>query len=450
MINTDKIFKIIKGDVISFVGAGGKTSLITALALSLRKRFSIAITTTTHMYPVNDEQFQNHMFNNDNSSAALNNLIKNNRIPVFFSSIDSEGKGLPPTIKDIQTISSLFDIVLIEADGARGKSLKIPRAHEPVVPDFSKKVFLVIGLDILEKKISDNLVFHPELFNDKGLNSKIIITWQALRNILYSPDSYLDKLKGKDIFLVLNKSDLVDESVKQSARMMYHESIKSIILSSTITSELKLEEVTNSNTPVTGILLAAGRSIRYGSPKLLDTFNSQPLFLHSFKAANESKLDKLLVVVGETGNELIQTAQKIPNNRAHFIRNHQSADGISSSIKAALKETIKNDPNSAVMIMLADMPYINAGLINDVLNEFRNSVAPISAPFTHGRNAHPVIFHPLMFPELLKLRGDHGGKEIIISHLDMVKKITLASPSSQLDIDTVLDSKGAIYHDKIL
>jgi len=450
MADSNKIFAINKGDVISFVGAGGKTSLITALALSLRKEFSVAITTTTHMCPADDKRFLNHLFNNDKFIATLNNLKEGNRIPVFFSSIDSEGKGLPPTSKDIQTIASLFDVVLIEADGARGKSIKFPRVHEPVVPDLSRKVVLVAGLDILGKKISDDLVFHPELFKDKGWDSETVITWQVLRNILYSSNSYLDKLQGKDVFLVLNKSDLIDESITQSAQLIYHENIKSIILSSVTADGLKLEQIDNSGMSVIGILLAAGRSLRYGSPKLTDTFHSRPLFLHSFKSANESNLDKLIVVTGETGNELIKMAHNIPNNRAEFIRNPQSAKGISSSIKIALGKIMKSNPNAAIMIMLADMPYVTSELINNVLGEFRNSSASISAPFIEGRNAHPVIFHHLLFPELLKLEGDHGGKEIIMEHIDWVKKIPLASVSSQIDIDTVSDLKGAIYHDTIL
>lgn len=462
MSNANKIFAISKGDVISFVGAGGKTSLINSLAVSIRRHFSIAITTTTHMYPVSDKRFQNHLFNNDNSLTTLNNLKDGNRIPVFFSSLDSESKGLPPASKDFQNITALFDVVLIEADGARGKLLKFPRPHEPVVPDFSKKVVLVVGLDILGKKISDNLVFHPELFKDKGWNPETIVTWQILRDVLYSPDSYLDKLQGKDIFLALNKSDSIDELTKQYARLMYHENIKSIILSSTKSDKLKLEQVDNSEIPLVGILLAAGQSVRYGSPKLTDTFQSKPLFLHSLKSSNESNLDKLIVVTGEMNNELMKLSHKIPNSRAEFVRNPTPSKGISSSIKIALNKIIQKYPGSAVMIMLADMPCITSDLINKVLEAFRNSATPITAPFIDGpperpdlpgragRNAHPVIFHPLMFPELLKLEGDHGGKEIIMSHLDMVKKIKLTSPSSQLDIDTVLDSKGVNYHDKIL
>ncbi|MBI4835591.1 MAG: putative selenium-dependent hydroxylase accessory protein YqeC [Planctomycetes bacterium] len=450
MTNIDKIFSITKGDVVSFVGAGGKTSLITAFAQSLRERFSVAITTTTHMHPVNNSRFQNHLLDNNNSFNTLENLKNKSQIPVFFSSLDSDGKGLPPVAKDIKAIASLFDIVLVEADGARGKSLKIPRAHEPAVPDCSKKVILVVGMDILGKKISDDLVFHPELFKDKGMDSETLITWQVLRDILYASDSYLAKLQGKDIFLALNKSDLVDESATQSAQLMYHENIKSIILSSVTTDGLKSEEVNNSKTPVIGILLAAGQSVRYGSPKLIDTFRSQPLFWHSFKAANGSKLDKLIVVVGEIGDELIKMASNIPDNRAEFIRNPQPSKGMLSSIKIALEKVMRAYPGSAVMIMLADMPYVTSDLINTVLRAFHDSAAPVSSPFIDGRNAHPVIFHPVMFPELLNLKSERGGKEIIMSHPDMINKIMLSSPDSQYDIDTKSDSKGANYHAEIL
>ena len=149
MVEPINVFTAHKGDVISFVGAGGKTSLIKALASALKPHFSVAITTTTHMYPIENLLFENHLLNNKRTN--LNNISNNSRIPVFFSTLNAEGKGLPPCLEDFETITMTFDIVLIEADGARGKSLKLPRAHEPVVPENSNKVVLVIGLDIFGK-----------------------------------------------------------------------------------------------------------------------------------------------------------------------------------------------------------------------------------------------------------------------------------------------------------
>ena len=48
--------------------------------------------------------------------------------------------------------------VLIEADGAKRRPLKVPAEHEPVIPEMTTHVLSVYGLDSIGKKIGRNRI----------------------------------------------------------------------------------------------------------------------------------------------------------------------------------------------------------------------------------------------------------------------------------------------------
>jgi len=54
------------------------------------------------------------------------------------------------------------DNVLVEADGARGRSLKAPAEHEPVVPPAATLVVAVVGMDVLGKPLGDRVVHRAD------------------------------------------------------------------------------------------------------------------------------------------------------------------------------------------------------------------------------------------------------------------------------------------------
>ena len=60
-----------------------------------------------------------------------------------------------PTAVDDVVRSGEFDLVVVEADGARGKVVKAPADHEPVIPSSTTLLIVVIGADALDRVIED-------------------------------------------------------------------------------------------------------------------------------------------------------------------------------------------------------------------------------------------------------------------------------------------------------
>ena len=146
--------------VVSFVGAGGKTSSIFELAQLFNKQNKkIAITTTTHIF--NPKCEENRSFNDVITDFKM---PETNGIFVFGKSINSENKLTALSFDDIKKLSSNFDLVLVEADGARKKLVKAPNQTEPVITDFSNIVVGVINLKCLNQPLNQEIAHRPELF----------------------------------------------------------------------------------------------------------------------------------------------------------------------------------------------------------------------------------------------------------------------------------------------
>jgi molybdenum cofactor cytidylyltransferase len=190
--------------------------------------------------------------------------------------------------------------------------------------------------------------------------------------------------------------------------------------------------IDNSDIDVQGIILCAGGSRRFGSSKMLADFRGRPLFAHALDAAIESNLSKLQVIINDKTPLLREAIEFVQNSRIELLVNRDFEKGMSTSIITGINNM---DKSSAAMILLGDMPFVDAGLINTVIASFKSSSATVCAPFIGNRHGHPVVFHPRLFGDILKITGDQGCREIVLNNMQYVKKVVLDSDESQMDID---------------
>lgn len=155
------------GDVVSLVGAGGKTTVLYALATDLRKRgFSVVATSTTRMQmPVTAATAPPLVVVDDEENwltTVKARLSRYGSVTVIQKrSRDDKLEGLDPVM--IDPLRSLADCVVIEADGARGRSLKAPGRHEPVIADETTLTIILVGLDVLDQRLDEDQVHRLEV-----------------------------------------------------------------------------------------------------------------------------------------------------------------------------------------------------------------------------------------------------------------------------------------------
>jgi probable selenium-dependent hydroxylase accessory protein YqeC len=136
--------------LISLCGAGGKTTLMFALARELAATGErVLVTTTTRIGSAEGERSwpPGISISHGGKSADGRKLI-----------------GHPPEFIDELKESGQFDRLLVEADGSRRTPLKAPAAHEPVIPSTTDAVIMVAGLSGLGRPLSEETVFRSEIW----------------------------------------------------------------------------------------------------------------------------------------------------------------------------------------------------------------------------------------------------------------------------------------------
>lgn len=152
-----------KKHIISFVGAGGKSTSMDTLAKEFKmEKKKVLVTTTTVIF---EPQHR------DNDKFILGELPEGyipleGSITLLGKSMDNDKiRGVATEyLKNLQT-KEIFDIILVEADGARMKPLKAPANHEPVVPSFSTMTIGIIGLDSIGMPLDNDHIHRPEILS---------------------------------------------------------------------------------------------------------------------------------------------------------------------------------------------------------------------------------------------------------------------------------------------
>ncbi len=222
-LNLIKAFNIpdSKPQTIAFVGGGGKSTTIYKLALELAENQKRVLVTTTTMifHPEVKNRPYNIFFTGSVDSFLKNISPEKGTITVAGAEIISEGKKIKgftlAEIKQIQVFGN-FDIILVEADGSKGKPIKAPAKYEPVIPINTDIVAGIVGMDCIGTIINNQNVHRPELLT-KITNSFFgdIIETQLVKNLIESPAGIFQGTSPKSRKIVIfNKSDTTDRILK--------------------------------------------------------------------------------------------------------------------------------------------------------------------------------------------------------------------------------------------
>jgi molybdenum cofactor cytidylyltransferase len=182
------------------------------------------------------------------------------------------------------------------------------------------------------------------------------------------------------------------------------------------------------------LLLAAGSSSRFGSPKQLLPYKGRALIRHLTEVALESNADQTYVILGSNSERMLSELRLLS---LRIVENSAWKEGLASSIRAGVR-ALPNDVDAAI-IMLADQPFVSREILNALIEKHRTSDKPIVASEYAGTVGVPALFARSLFPELLKLRGDRGAKAVIQRHENDVAGIPF--PQGEVDIDRQTDTE---------
>lgn len=189
---------------------------------------------------------------------------------------------------------------------------------------------------------------------------------------------------------------------------------------------------------IAAVILAAGASARMGRPKLLLTYQGIPLLQRAVNAAVRGGCDDVVVVLGANREEYLPALQ---GTTARLVHNPDFAHGMSGSIRVGIEAL--GDGTQAAVIMLADQPFIDAGIVHDLIQTYRASGKKIVASTYGGVRGVPVLFDRALFLELLLLEGDQGARQVMGTYPDHIAAVEIP-PDAARDVDTPNDARSLL------
>ena len=431
---------------IAFIGSGGKTTAMFQLAGTLGRRADgqsrveakdersspVIVTATSHLGAWQLGLADQHIIaDTPGPIEKLEHGLKG----IILVTGEVDGDRAKPVNNNLmnwlQQFCGYHSIpLLIEADGSRGKPLKAWAEHEPPIPEFVEIVVQVVGLTGLGKSLNDENVHRPEIFSKlSGLSIGESITADSLIRILKNDESGLKNIPANARKVVLlNQADTHElQSAAQGLAYALIPTYDSVIVSS-----LEQENIFAVHEPIAGVILAAGRSSRFGTPKQLLDWKGQP-FVHAVaKTALEAGLSSVLVVTGANAE---QVEFAIRDLNVTVKKNEDWISGQGSSIKAGVKTlTQRYSKIGGVIFLLTDQPQVTASILRALVEKHAEGLYPVVAPMVIGQRANPVLFDRETFADLMTLEGDVGGRAIFHKH--RVEYLPWHDDHLLLDVDT--------------
>jgi probable selenium-dependent hydroxylase accessory protein YqeC len=202
------------GDLVSLVGAGGKTSLMYGLGRELAVAGRpVFLTTTTRIRNPEGDQVRSVVLGPETDvtlKRAFRDLKQANMVLVGLRREDSKIVGFSPSFVERLHGEGSRPTVVSECDGARGRSLKLPRQDEPPLAATTDVYVVVVGADCLGKPLGSEAVFEPErvaAFLDASLDTAVDTA--MIRRLILSEDSYGGRKPARSrMGVFINKVDI--------------------------------------------------------------------------------------------------------------------------------------------------------------------------------------------------------------------------------------------------
>ncbi len=186
--------------------------------------------------------------------------------------------------------------------------------------------------------------------------------------------------------------------------------------------------------PVLAVVLAAGGSTRMGRPKQLAELAGRPLLAHVLAAAEDAPVDRVVVALGGAAAEVLD---RVDLGRAEALVVEGWAAGMGHVLASTLAQA--TDGWGAVVVLLGDQPLVPGRAVARMVEAWRAGAGPVVTATYGGRPGHPKLFDRRLLPDLLRLGGDAGARDLVAGHPEWVHRVEVGDLGSDADVDVEAD-----------
>jgi molybdenum cofactor cytidylyltransferase len=182
------------------------------------------------------------------------------------------------------------------------------------------------------------------------------------------------------------------------------------------------------------IVLAAGKSERMGSPKMLLPFGESTIIETVIGSIRNAGLENILVVLGAYRQEIENAIRKIP---AETCYNPEYSAGMHTSVICGFGQI--PEQAGAALLFLGDQPSIPPEVIKEVISAWETSGKGIVIPTFNGKRGHPTLFDLRLKKEILQLDPLTGLRSLMTKFPGEIREQEMNFPQVLRDIDTKID-----------
>lgn len=180
---------------------------------------------------------------------------------------------------------------------------------------------------------------------------------------------------------------------------------------------------------IRAILLAAGRSRRMGTQKLLLPYGGTTVVGHITDQLVVSDLDGLVGVVRSWNDRV---GRELSGRGVTIVENPDPEGEMLSSVRCGLRML---PPGEAVLVVLGDQPSITTGLVDAMLDAWGQTDMGIVVPVHEGRRGHPVLFSDNYRGEILTSFEQVGLRGLLREHPEDVFELDVPTGAVLSDMD---------------
>jgi probable selenium-dependent hydroxylase accessory protein YqeC len=208
------------GDVVAFIGAGGKTSVLRCLAAEFCAARRRVLLLSTTKIEAQRGQIETRLCAALAEARAVARARQPGDAPLLIATeqLPTRLRGVP--VDWVAELAQFADVTLVQADGAGRRPFKAPAPHEPVVPPCATLVVSVAGIDAIGQPVDERHVHRPEQVAALGgVTMGDPLTLAAAARVLAHPDGgFRATPQGARRAVLINKVDN-DARLEQAGRL---------------------------------------------------------------------------------------------------------------------------------------------------------------------------------------------------------------------------------------
>ena len=182
------------------------------------------------------------------------------------------------------------------------------------------------------------------------------------------------------------------------------------------------------------IILAAGKSSRFGRPKQTLFYNGKSLLQHVADEALKATLHPVVIITGANEEKVLE---KIDPSGLTIVHNEFWDEGMATGISKGIDKLENMEVIKSVIISVCDQPFLSSDILRQLIDKKQHTGKGIIAAAYAGTVGVPVLFDKKYFKALKELEKGEGAKKLI--HLFPEDLASIDFQAGSIDIDTEED-----------